>query len=122
MEKCVTCHYYDRRNSRTVDGRMARAGQCRKMAPLLSPNPSKSYLVEGVWPTVRDDDWCGEWKILPRRPGQVAAAALPLAVAGAMAEAAPNAAAARPASGSRIDAVVAAVVPASEPAVAMAAD
>lgn len=122
MEKCVTCHYYDRRNSRAVDGRAARAGQCRKMAPLLSPSPSKAYLVEGVWPTVRDDDWCGEWKILPRRPGLVASAALPLAVAGAMAVAAPNESASRPVSGSLPGAALVAVVPAPDPVVAMAAD
>jgi hypothetical protein len=24
-------------------------------------------MIEGVWPTVRDDDWCGEWKALVRR-------------------------------------------------------
>lgn len=48
-------------------------GQCRRCAPLLSPNPSKAYQIEGVWPTVRDDDWCGEWKILPRRPAVAAA-------------------------------------------------
>ncbi|HEX8010464.1 MAG TPA: hypothetical protein VF814_05960 [Casimicrobiaceae bacterium] len=27
---------------------------------------AKTYVVEGVWPLVRDDDWCGEWKILTR--------------------------------------------------------
>jgi len=25
-------------------------------------------MIEGVWPTVRDDDWCGEWKAAARRP------------------------------------------------------
>jgi hypothetical protein len=68
MEKCVTCHFYDRRHARAVDARAARSGQCRRTAPLLSPVSTKSYQIEGVWPTVRDDDWCGEWKILPRRP------------------------------------------------------
>lgn len=67
MEKCVTCHFYDRRHARDVDGRAARAGQCRRTAPLLSPASTKAYHIEGVWPTVRDDDWCGEWKVLPRR-------------------------------------------------------
>jgi hypothetical protein len=23
-------------------------------------------MVEGVWPLVRDDDWCGEWRALAR--------------------------------------------------------
>ena len=40
---------------------------------MLSPVTTKSYQIEGVWPTVRDDDWCGEWKILPRRPAVVPA-------------------------------------------------
>lgn len=122
MEKCVTCHFYDRRSSRAVDGRAARSGQCRKMAPMLSPNASKAYVVEGVWPTVRDDDWCGEWKILPRRPGHVASAAVPLAVAGAMSDAAPVAGVPRPAAGSPVDLAMPNATPMPESAVAMAAD
>jgi len=34
---------------------------------MLNPVNPKPYLVEGIWPTVRDDDWCGEWKIIARR-------------------------------------------------------
>jgi hypothetical protein len=79
VEKCVTCHYYDRRSTRGVDGRTCRSGQCRRTAPLLSPVSSKAYQIEGVWPTVRDDDWCGEWKVLPRRAMQFATAACQLA-------------------------------------------
>jgi hypothetical protein len=73
MQKCVTCNFYDRRNARGVDGRASRAGQCRRSAPMLSPQTTKSYQIEGVWPMVRDDDWCGEWKILPRRPAMPSA-------------------------------------------------
>ena len=29
---------------------------------MLHPINQKSYMIEGVWPHVRDDDWCGEWK------------------------------------------------------------
>ena len=37
-------------------------GQCRRHSPHLSPaGAQKTYMVEGVWPLVRDDDWCGEW-------------------------------------------------------------
>ncbi|HEY7904568.1 MAG: hypothetical protein ACHP7M_08875 [Burkholderiales bacterium] len=36
-------------------------GQCRRHSPLLNPQNVKTYVVEGVWPVVRDDDWCGEW-------------------------------------------------------------
>jgi hypothetical protein len=42
----------------------------------LSPINAKAYMIEGVWPHVRDDDWCGEWKIRARRTdGRVAEAA-----------------------------------------------
>ena len=52
-------------------------GQCRRHSPLLSPQPpqsAKTYVVEGIWPVVRDDDWCGEWfapapSVLPRTHG-----------------------------------------------------
>jgi hypothetical protein len=71
MQKCATCNFYDRRNARGVDGRTARSGQCRHSAPMLSPLTTKTYQIEGVWPTVRDDDWCGEWKILARRPSSL---------------------------------------------------
>ena len=67
MERCVICHYYDRRNGKSTDGKAAQAGQCRRTAPALSPINAKAYMIEGVWPTVRDDDWCGEWKALVRR-------------------------------------------------------
>jgi hypothetical protein len=28
---------------------------------MLHPINQKSFMIEGVWPHVRDDDWCGEW-------------------------------------------------------------
>src|ERR1700704_5854139 len=64
VEKCVNCQYYDRRNARPNDGRApVMWGQCRRHSPHLSPVAGKkAYLVEGVWPLVRDDDWCGEWR------------------------------------------------------------
>ena len=65
MERCTTCQFYDRQ--RRGSESTANAGQCRRQAPALSPLNQKSYMIEGVWPTVRDDDWCGEWKALVRR-------------------------------------------------------
>ena len=66
MDRCTSCQYYDR-NHRNADAKSPNAGQCRRAAPMLSPLNQKSYMIEGVWPTVRDDDWCGEWKALVRR-------------------------------------------------------
>ena len=72
MDRCVTCQFYDRQNR--GGEKSANAGQCRREAPSLSPINQKSYMIEGVWPTVRDDDWCGEWKALVRRvdPARIA--------------------------------------------------
>ncbi len=69
MQKCTTCQYYDRKHAKAAAGSMAQSqqGQCRRMAPMLHPINPKSYLIEGVWPTVHDDDWCGEWKLVARR-------------------------------------------------------
>jgi hypothetical protein len=61
VDRCVNCQYYDRQN------KGAGVGQCRRSAPSLSPINAKAYMIEGVWPTVRDDDWCGEWKATGRR-------------------------------------------------------
>ncbi|HVO86936.1 MAG TPA: hypothetical protein VMV45_00220 [Casimicrobiaceae bacterium] len=68
MDKCFTCQFYDRRNPSHNDGKGTMWGQCRRTAPMLHPLNAKSYMVEGVWPHVRDDDWCGEWKAAVRRP------------------------------------------------------
>ncbi len=74
MEKCQTCQYYDRR--KTVASSAPSSGQCRRSAPQLNPVNAKSYVIEGVWPLVRDDDWCGEWKLLARRVDSRVAEAL----------------------------------------------
>lgn len=66
MERCTNCQYYDR-NKGVAEGKTGAAGLCRRAAPALSPINQKSYMIEGVWPTVRDDDWCGEWKTPGRR-------------------------------------------------------
>jgi hypothetical protein len=66
VEKCVNCEYYDRRHARPADGKAPMWGQCRRHSPHINPVTAKAYVVEGVWPLVRDDDWCGEWKVLTR--------------------------------------------------------
>ena len=67
MERCVNCHYYDRQCGRTLEGKTMRAGLCRRTAPALNPINAKTYMIEGVWPTIRDDDWCGDWRAAVRR-------------------------------------------------------
>ena len=66
VEKCINCQFYDRRHAKPLDGKAPLWGQCRRHSPRLNPITAKTYVVEGVWPLVRDDDWCGEWKILTR--------------------------------------------------------
>jgi len=66
VEKCLNCQFYDRHNTRPTDGRAPMMwGQCRRDSPHLNPlgsSSKKAHIVEGVWPLVRDDDWCGEWR------------------------------------------------------------
>jgi hypothetical protein len=61
VDRCSNCQFYDRQDKGSA------IGQCRRQAPALSPINAKAYMIEGVWPTVRDDDWCGEWKSSMRR-------------------------------------------------------
>ena len=73
MEKCLNCQFYDRHNARPSDGRAPTMwGQCRRHSPHLNPLGSSSkngHMIEGVWPVVRDDDWCGEWHAPARVSG-----------------------------------------------------
>ena len=72
MEKCETCQFYDREGE--SDGKGPQWGQCRRQAPRLHPVNLKTYMIEGVWPHVRDDDWCGEWRTpLQRSRGEAPA-------------------------------------------------
>jgi hypothetical protein len=67
VEKCIGCCFYDRQNGNNTDSRGVSWGQCRRTAPALHPVNQKSFMIEGVWPHVRDDDWCGEFKSSSRR-------------------------------------------------------
>ncbi|MCE7877562.1 MAG: hypothetical protein DYH14_09595 [Betaproteobacteria bacterium PRO3] len=67
MDRCQHCQYYDRNPSGGAGGKSPSAGLCRRHSPSLSPINPKTYLIEGVWPTVRDEDWCGEFKLAARR-------------------------------------------------------
>lgn len=67
MDRCQHCQHYDRNPSGAGSGKSPNAGLCRRHAPSLSPINPKTYLIEGIWPTVRDEDWCGEFKLASRR-------------------------------------------------------
>lgn len=67
VDKCIGCQHYDRQLAKPGDAKGMQWGQCRRSAPMLHPINAKSYMIEGVWPHVRDDDWCGEWKAMARR-------------------------------------------------------
>jgi hypothetical protein len=67
VDRCLNCQYYDRNPSMGSGAKSAQAGQCRRSAPMLSPVNPKTYMIEGVWPTVRDEDWCGEFRLGTRR-------------------------------------------------------
>ena len=66
MEKCVACQYYDRSDSHG-ENKGTGWGKCRRSVPIVHPVSAKAYMVEGIWPHVRDDDWCGEWTASKRR-------------------------------------------------------
>ena len=66
MEKCVACQHYDRDDAQASD-KGTRWGKCRRNGPIIHPLSAKAYMVEGIWPHVRDDDWCGEWTASKRR-------------------------------------------------------
>jgi hypothetical protein len=67
LDKCIGCCFYDRQNGNNTDSRGVSWGQCRRTPPALHPVNQKSFMIEGVWPHVRDDDWCGEYKSSQRR-------------------------------------------------------
>jgi len=67
MERCTTCQFFDRHDARGAEGKAAQWGQCRRSAPRLNPINAKPHMIEGVWPHVRGDDWCGEHKSLAKR-------------------------------------------------------
>ncbi|MFO1310890.1 MAG: hypothetical protein U1F41_02375 [Burkholderiales bacterium] len=77
MDRCIGCCYYDRQNDSNTDSRGVSWGQCRRTAPALHPINQKTFMIEGVWPHVRDDDWCGEFRGSSRRadprPGETLA-------------------------------------------------
>ena len=62
MTRCVGCRFYDRDERASADGGNLRWGSCRRSVPTLHPAPARALSSQGVWPRVRDDDWCGAWE------------------------------------------------------------
>ena len=52
-EKCEGCFYF-------TNGQV---GDCRRNAPvaMISKSPLGATGIKTVWPTVRSNDWCGEF-------------------------------------------------------------
>jgi len=100
VDRCLNCQYYDRHPTNGSGAKSAQAGQCRRNAPMLSPVNPKTYMIEGVWPTVRDEDWCGEFRLGSRRAGETSRADALIASIGTLTPTVPRvgAAASAPAS------------------------
>lgn len=76
MQKCIGCQFYDRDDKHNEEKGGVRWGKCRRTGPIVHPVSAKAYMVEGIWPHVRDDDWCGEWVAGNRRIDSAAAVAM----------------------------------------------
>lgn len=61
MTSCIGCRFYDRDEGASSEGGGLRWGRCRRSVPTLHLVPGRGFSGEGVWPRVRDDDWCGAW-------------------------------------------------------------
>ena len=92
MSQCLTCRFYDRRGQRAAESRGLQWGLCRRDAPQLNTANAKAHGIEGVWATVRDDDWCGQWEA-QRGPEIVSPSAAVLAQGAKSAGGAPRTAA-----------------------------
>lgn len=65
---CSQCIYFesvDNRDPSNLDpsGRQRLGGRCRRHPPILRET---AYTSPGVWPYVKDTDWCGEgrtWEV-----------------------------------------------------------
>jgi hypothetical protein len=61
------------RNAEAGKGRSL--GSCQRTGPIVI-RCLRGPAVEGVWPHVRGDDWCGEWAAGNRRPDLAATTAM----------------------------------------------
>lgn len=72
MKGCRSCHHWqeqdqflDRIDPATANQKV-QIGRCRRYAPRPNIVPAASggdsAAVNGLWPQVASDDWCGEWE------------------------------------------------------------
>lgn len=64
-DRCDGCAFY--RTLPNTTGRPAERGECRRSPPVFHPSGSGTY---GRWPIVEQQEWCGEFRPAPRKPGQ----------------------------------------------------
>jgi len=58
MSKCKTCRWFI--NPEETDRKKVKGyGECRKGSPI-------SYHADAPWPTVHEEDWCGEYSPKPQ--------------------------------------------------------
>ena len=64
-DRCETCCHFKRhtRVDREVGGEVnLPTGDCRRRSPRARLSPNGRDVLPGVWPLVRRDDGCGEWR------------------------------------------------------------
>lgn len=63
---CSNCRYgrEEARGSVFASDRGAGWGSCRRNAPLVVavPSPERTAFLQGAFPRVQADDWCGEYQ------------------------------------------------------------
>lgn len=63
-ESCKTCRFYQ--PHKKGNGADLEVGFCRRYAPRHVSGVGTGY-EEILWPTVTEDDWCGEYEMWRRR-------------------------------------------------------
>ena len=58
---CINCEYYFALTT------IADRGECRVHSPTIEKDVTTKTAADGVFPRVRPDDWCGEFKATTSR-------------------------------------------------------
>jgi len=74
IEACGSCKFWEPILVPELEG----LGWCRRHPPVIDAQASlamypdeepKQVVLEGHWPEIASDDWCGEYQPTPRAPG-----------------------------------------------------